>query len=88
MNERPRLRPQARVMDHVLETAGALVLAATFGWIDCATIRTALTAAGRTDAADGLGPFMIPAFLAVMALVVVSFIVASIRKPSREAGAR
>jgi uncharacterized membrane protein len=64
------------------------VIAATFGWIDYATIRMALAATGRADAADGLGRFMLPAFLAIMALVVGSFIVASIRKPSRHADAR
>jgi len=62
------------------------VLAATFGWIDYATIRAAVAATGGQDKADGvgLGPFMLPAFLAIMALVVISFVVASIRHPSRE----
>ena len=61
------------------------VMAATFGWIDYSTIRMALAATGPGGAAEsGLGPFMLPAFLAVMAIVVVSFIVASIRHPSRD----
>ena len=59
------------------------VIAATFGWIDYSTIRMALEAAGGGDRADGLGPFMIPTFLGVMAIVVIAFVVASMRKPSR-----
>ena len=64
------------------------ILAATFGWIDYSTVRTALAATGQGGSADGgLGPFMIPALLAVMAIVVISFIVASIRHPARGKGA-
>jgi len=59
------------------------VIAATFGWIDYSTIRASLAATGGGNAAYGLGSFMIPVFLAVMALVVLSFIVASVRHPSR-----
>jgi uncharacterized membrane protein len=59
------------------------IIAATFGWIDYSTIRMALEAAGGGDRADGLGPFMIPTFLGVMAIVVIAFVVASMRKPSR-----
>jgi len=59
------------------------IIAATFGWIDYSTIRMALAATSPGDSpGSGLGSFMLPAFLAVIALVVVSFIVASIRHPS------
>ena len=64
------------------------IIAATFGWIDYSTIRMALAAAGGGDRADGLGPFMIPTFLGVMTIVVIAFVVASMREPSRRAGSR
>lgn len=66
------------------------IIAATFGWIDYATIRAALAATGRVDGADGvgLGPFMIPAFLVAMAFAIGAFIAASIRHPSRDKDAR
>lgn len=60
------------------------ILATTFGWIDYATVRTALAAAGQGGMAEeGLGPCMLPAFVAVMAIVVGSFVAASIRHPTR-----
>ena len=57
------------------------IIAAAFGWIDCATVRLSLEAAGRgQEAGGGLGPFMVPAFVMVMLVTVVSYIIASLRR--------